>query len=70
MTLRGTFKQMAQPAKDDKYRNLVFTSFFIGISGSIFGFLLFPFQTYLLEFVNKIVINLFFSDFLLFPLFI
>lgn len=50
VTLRGTFKQMTQPAKDDKYRNLVFTSFFMGISGSIFGFLLFPFQTYLLEF--------------------
>ncbi len=41
---------MAQPAKDHKYRNLVLTGFFMNISGSIFGFLLFPFQTYLLEF--------------------
>jgi Na+/melibiose symporter-like transporter len=50
MTLRDTFKQMTQPVKDDKYRNLVFVSFFIGISGSIFGYLIFPFQIYLLEF--------------------
>lgn len=50
MTLRDTFKQMAQPARDHKYRNLVFTSFFINMSGSIFGFLIFPFQTFLLEF--------------------
>jgi Na+/melibiose symporter-like transporter len=50
VTLRDTFKQMAEPVKDDKYRNLVFVGFFTGISGSIFGFLLFPFQTYLLEF--------------------
>jgi Na+/melibiose symporter-like transporter len=50
VTLRETFKQMAQPAKDDKYRNMVFVGFFMGISGSIFGFLIFPFQTYLLEF--------------------
>lgn len=50
VTLRDTLKQMAQPAKDEKYRNLAFTGFFMGISGSIFGFLLFPFQTYLLEF--------------------
>jgi Na+/melibiose symporter-like transporter len=50
VTLRETFRRMAQPAKDHKYRNLVFTGFFMNISGSIFGFLLFPFQTYLLEF--------------------
>jgi Na+/melibiose symporter-like transporter len=50
VTLRETFKKMAQPAKDYKYRNLVFTGFFMNIAGSIFGFLLFPFQTYLLEF--------------------
>ncbi len=49
-TLRETFKRMAQPAKDHKYRNLVFTSFFINMSGSVFGFLIFPFQTHLLEF--------------------
>ena len=50
VTLRSTFKQMAQPAKDHNYRNLVFVGFFLGISGSIFGYLLFPFQIYLLEF--------------------
>jgi len=50
VTLRETFKRMTQPAKDQKYRNLVFTGFFMNIAGSIFGFLLFPFQTYLLEF--------------------
>ncbi|MHA2282965.1 MAG: MFS transporter [Promethearchaeota archaeon] len=50
VTLRETFKRMAQPAKDYKYRNLVFTGFFMNIAGSIFGFLLFPFQTFLLEF--------------------
>ncbi len=50
VTLRDTIKQMVQPAKDQKYRNLAFTSFFISMSGSIFGFLVFPFQTFLLEF--------------------
>lgn len=50
VTLRETFKKMAQPAKDYNYRNLAFTGFFINMAGSIFGFLLFPFQTYLLEF--------------------
>jgi Na+/melibiose symporter-like transporter len=50
VTLRETFRRMAQPAKDHKYRNLVFTGFFMNMAGSIFGFLLFPFQTYLLEF--------------------
>jgi Na+/melibiose symporter-like transporter len=50
VTLKETFRRMAQPAKDHKYRNLVFTSFFMNISGSIFGFLLFPFQNFLLEF--------------------
>jgi len=50
VTLREAFKRMAKPAKDYKYRNLVFTGFFMNIAGSIFGFLLFPFQTFLLEF--------------------
>jgi Na+/melibiose symporter-like transporter len=50
VTLRETFKKMAQPARDHKYRNLVFSGFFMNIGGSIFGFLLFPFQTFLLEF--------------------
>jgi Na+/melibiose symporter-like transporter len=50
VTLRETFKKMAQPARDYKYRNLVFTGFFMNIAGSIFGFLLFPFQNFLLEF--------------------
>jgi len=50
VTLKEAFKRMAQPAKDYKYRNLVFTGFFMNIAGSIFGFLLFPFQTFLLEF--------------------
>jgi Na+/melibiose symporter-like transporter len=50
VTLKETFRRMAQPAKDHKYRNLVFTGFFMNISGSIFGFLLFPFQNFLLEF--------------------
>ena len=52
VTLRETFKQMAQPAKDYKFRNLVFVGFFMGISGSIFGFLIFPFQIYLLKFTK------------------
>ena len=50
VTIRDTIKQMAQPARDNKYRNLVFVGFFIGISGNIFGYLLLPFQIYLLEF--------------------
>ncbi|MBY8984804.1 MAG: MFS transporter [Candidatus Lokiarchaeota archaeon] len=50
VSLRGTFKKMAEPARDYKYRNLVYSGFFMNIGGSIFGFLLFPFQTFLLEF--------------------
>jgi len=50
VTLRDRIRQMAQPAKDHKYRNMVITGVFMGISGNIFGFLLFPFQTFLLEF--------------------
>lgn len=50
VSLRETFKRMAQPAKDHKYRKLVLTGLFMNIPGSIFGFLLFPFQTFLLEF--------------------
>ncbi|MFW9822916.1 MAG: MFS transporter, partial [Candidatus Thorarchaeota archaeon] len=40
VNLRETFKRMAQPAQDHKYRKLVLTGFFMNISGSIFGFLL------------------------------
>jgi Na+/melibiose symporter-like transporter len=50
VSLRERIKQMAQPAKDHNYRNMVFTGLFMSVSGSIFGFLLFPFQTFLLEF--------------------
>jgi Na+/melibiose symporter-like transporter len=50
VTLRETYRRMAQPARDHKYRKLVFSGFFMNIGGSIFGFLLFPFQNYLLEF--------------------
>lgn len=49
-SLKETFKQMLDPARDYKYRNLTLVGFFLGISGSIFGYLIFPFQTYLLEF--------------------
>jgi Na+/melibiose symporter-like transporter len=50
VSLKDRIKQMAQPARDQKYRNMVLTGVFIGLSGNIFGFLLFPFQTFLLEF--------------------
>jgi Na+/melibiose symporter-like transporter len=52
VTLKETFKQMARPAKDYKFRNLVLVGFFMSISGSIFGFLIFPFQIYLLKFTD------------------
>ncbi|MFX1426565.1 MAG: MFS transporter, partial [Promethearchaeota archaeon] len=49
-TLKDTVIQMAQPAKDYNYRNLALVSFFVGISGSTLGLLVFPVQIILLEF--------------------
>jgi Na+/melibiose symporter-like transporter len=50
VTLMDRIKQMAQPAFDHKYRNMVLAGVFMSVTGNIFGFLLFPFQTFLLEF--------------------
>jgi len=50
ITLIGRFRQMAIPAKDHNFRNIVIAAFFSGIAGKLLGLLVFPFQTYVLEF--------------------
>ncbi|MFW9865102.1 MAG: MFS transporter [Candidatus Thorarchaeota archaeon] len=50
VTLREKFKQMSQPARDHKYRNFAFVSFFVGVCGNILGLLIIPFQIFILEF--------------------
>ncbi|MFX1573591.1 MAG: MFS transporter [Promethearchaeota archaeon] len=50
ISLTETFKGMALPAKDRNFRFLIIAGFFGGISGRIVGVLVFPFQTYVLNF--------------------
>jgi Na+/melibiose symporter-like transporter len=52
VSLVGRFRQMALPAKDHNYRNVVIAAFFSGIAGKLLGLLVFPFQTYVLEFTK------------------
>jgi Na+/melibiose symporter-like transporter len=52
VTLIGRFRQMAVPAGDHNYRNIVIAAFFSGIAGKLLGLLVFPFQTYVLEFTS------------------
>lgn len=44
------FKRMSIPLKDKNYLKLIIAGFFIGVSGKIVGLLVFPFQTYVMEF--------------------
>ena len=44
------FKRMSIPLKDKNYLKLIIAGFFIGISSKIVGLLVFPFQTYVMEF--------------------
>ncbi|MHA1932509.1 MAG: MFS transporter [Promethearchaeota archaeon] len=50
ISLIGRFRQMSLPARDNNYRNIVIAGFFSGIAGKLLGLLVFPFQTYVLEF--------------------
>ena len=49
-TIAQAFARMAMPVKDRNYLKLILSSFFIGISGKIVGLLVFPFQTYVMQF--------------------
>lgn len=44
------FKRMTIPIKDKNYLKLIFAGFFTGVSGKIVGLLVFPFQTYVMQF--------------------
>jgi len=44
------FTRMSIPLRDRNYFKLVIASFFIGIGGKISGMLVFPFQTYVMQF--------------------
>lgn len=52
VTILGRFRQMAIPARDSNYRNLIIAGFFGGIAGKTLGLLVFPFQTYVLNFTS------------------
>ena len=52
VSLIGRFRQMALPARDHNYRNIIIAAFFSGIAGKLLGLLVFPFQTYVLEFTS------------------
>lgn len=48
-----TFKRMSIPAKDRNFLKLILAGFFIWVSGKIVALLVFPFQTYLLQFQSS-----------------
>lgn len=50
ISLIGRFRQMALPARDNNFRNIIIAAFFSGVAGKLLGLLVFPFQTYVLEF--------------------
>ncbi|MHA1671620.1 MAG: MFS transporter [Promethearchaeota archaeon] len=51
--ITDAFKNMLIPVKDKNFVKLMIAGFFIGISGKIVGLLVFPFQTYLMEFQSS-----------------
>ncbi|MFX1344039.1 MAG: MFS transporter [Promethearchaeota archaeon] len=51
-TIIGRFRQMAIPLKDVSFLPLVIAGFFAGLAGRTLGFLIIPFQNYVLEFKN------------------
>ena len=50
ITIRKAFARMAIPIKDRNYIMLIISSFFIGVGGKTSGLLVFPFQTYVMQF--------------------
>ncbi|MFW9783022.1 MAG: MFS transporter [Candidatus Heimdallarchaeota archaeon] len=52
ITILGRFRQMAIPLRDSNFLYVVIAGFFGGLSGKILGLLVFPFQTYVLEFTS------------------
>lgn len=52
VTLMSRFRQMAIPARDANFRNIIIAGFFAGIAGKTLGLLIFPFQTYVLHFTS------------------
>ena len=50
ITVRKAFTRMAIPLKDRNYLLLTLSSFFIGVGGKISGLVVFPFQTYIMQF--------------------
>ncbi|MBY8988286.1 MAG: MFS transporter, partial [Candidatus Lokiarchaeota archaeon] len=51
--IRDAFKRMSIPAKDKNFAKLMLAGFFIGVSGKIVALLVFPFQTYLMQFQSS-----------------
>jgi len=49
-SVMATFRHMAMPAKDKKYRKFMLVGFFTNMAGMMLGILIFPFLTYTLKF--------------------
>ncbi|MFX1454345.1 MAG: MFS transporter [Promethearchaeota archaeon] len=54
VSLIDSFRQIALPARDKNFRNVLIAAFFSGISGRLLGLLIFPFQTYVLQFTRSL----------------
>jgi Na+/melibiose symporter-like transporter len=52
VSIIGRFRQMTIPARDVSFRYVVIAGFFGGLAGKTLGLLVFPFQTYVLEFTD------------------
>jgi Na+/melibiose symporter-like transporter len=52
VSIIGRFRQMAVPARDHSFRFVVIAGFFGGLAGKTLGLLVFPFQTFVLEFTS------------------
>ena len=52
VSIIGRFRQMAIPARDTSFRYVVIAGFFGGLAGKTLGLLVFPFQTFVLEFTS------------------
>ena len=48
--IKDAFKRMSIPAKDKNFAKMMIVGFFIGVAGKTGGLLVFPFQTYTMEF--------------------
>ena len=54
VSLRDRVRQMSLPARDSNFKYIIISGFFGGVAGKLLGLLVFPFQTYVLEFTSAL----------------